>query len=237
MTLLGCEERAPEQAVLRVHALSKTFVDGADVIRACDSVNLDVAVGEFVLVRGPSGSGKSTLLMVCAGLIDADSGTAMIDGTDIVAASQAARAAVRLRRVGVVFQNYLLIEELTAIQNVRLPLEARGWTSHEAEKEARSWMDRVGVGPLGERLPHELSGGQRQRVAIARALVGGKKLILADEPTGALDSISSREIFGVLQGLTTEGITTIVASHDSTASAYASRICEMQDGRLTEASR
>ena len=229
-------ESACDGEVLRVHSLSKTYKDGAHQIKACDGVDLHAASGDFVLLRGPSGSGKSTLLMACAGMLRADSGTVQVENVDLTSASERDRAKVRLEKVGVVFQNYLLIDELTATQNVQLPLEARGWPFSKAQSDAHEWLSRLGMENLSHRRPQELSGGQRQRVAIARALVGGRRLILTDEPTGALDSQTSKEIFTVFGDLAQTGITVVVASHDSEASRYANRILEMTDGQVVEVS-
>jgi ABC-type lipoprotein export system ATPase subunit len=234
LTSASLDESAREDDVLRVHSLSKTYKDGAHTTQACADVDLCVASGDFVLLRGPSGSGKSSLLMACAGLLKADSGTVQVEGVELTSASERDRAKVRLERVGVVFQNYLLIDELTASQNVRLPLEARGWQLAEAQADASAWLSRLGIEGLSDRRPQELSGGQRQRVAIARALVGGRRLILTDEPTGALDSRTSEDIFSVFAELAQAGIAVVVASHDGEASRYANRVLEMTDGRVTE---
>lgn len=236
LTSLSSEESAREGEILRVHSLSKTYKDGAHTIQACDDVEFRASAGDFVLVRGPSGSGKSTLLMACAGMLRADSGTIYVDNAELTNASERERAKVRLEKVGVVFQNYLLIDELTAIQNVQLPLEARGWSLAKARSHAEEWLSRLGIAGVSDRRPQELSGGQRQRVAIARALVGGRRLILTDEPTGALDSQTSKEIFTVFAELAGAGIAVVVASHDSEAAQYSNRVLEMSDGRVTEVS-
>lgn len=234
LTSASSDESAREDEVLRVHSLSKTYKDGAHTTQACDDVDFHAAPGDFVLLRGPSGSGKSTLLMACAGLLRADSGTVHVEEVELTSASERDCAKVRLEKVGVVFQNYLLIDELTATQNVQLPLEARGWQLGKARADAKVWLSRLGIENLSNRRPQELSGGQRQRVAIARALVGGRRLILTDEPTGALDSRTSEDIFSVFAELAETGIAVVVASHDGEASRYANRILEMTDGRVAE---
>lgn len=214
--------------------LSKSYVDGPTLVKACDDVTLSVKAGEFCLVRGPSGSGKSTMLLACAGLVAADAGTVVVDGRPITDTSERERAAIRLGHVGVVFQDFLLVEEFSAVNNVLLPLEARAWSDEAARAEAERWLSAVGIGHLGDRMPGQLSGGQRQRVGIARALAGGRRLILADEPTGALDSTSSREVFELLAQLATDGVAVVLASHDPQASDLAHRTFVMTDGRLDE---
>lgn len=214
--------------------LTKTYVDGPDVVRACDGVTLSVNAGELCLVRGPSGSGKSTMLLACAGLVAADEGTIMVNGRAVSGASEKERAAVRLDHIGVVFQDFLLVEEFCAMDNVLLPLEARGLSDREARREAGRWLDAVGLGALTDRMPDQLSGGQRQRVGIARALAGGRRVVLADEPTGALDSVSSKEVFSLLARLADDGVAVVLASHDPQAAEVADRTFVMTDGRLDE---
>jgi putative ABC transport system ATP-binding protein len=223
--------RAPG-GVLHLESVSKRYVDGTESVWACRMVDLSLGEGELVLVRGPSGAGKSTLLLAAAGLVEVDSGVVVVDGTRVTDASEAERARLRLERVGVVFQDYLLVEEYSAEENVLLPLEARGWAARRARDEARQWLDAVGLDGLARRRPAELSGGQRQRVAIARALAGDKRLILADEPTGSLDSHASADILALLRKLADNGAAVVLASHDPEAATVADHTFVMRDGIL-----
>ena len=189
--------------------------------------------GEFVCVFGASGSGKSTLLNLLAGLDLADSGEIQVGGHNVGVLDESGRAGLRLRTVGVVFQDDNLLEEFTAAENVALPLEALGASRKAAEEEARRQLARVGLSALENRFPHQLSGGQRQRVGIARALTGERAVLLADEPTGSLDSATSREIFALVQELCDGGLLAVVCSHDPLCRGFADTVYEMKDGRLT----
>jgi ABC-type lipoprotein export system ATPase subunit len=220
--------RAAGRETLSLRSVSKSYRDGTETVWACRQVDLSVGKGELALVRGPSGAGKSTLLLAGAGLIEPDEGVVSIGGTVV-------SARTRLERVGVVFQDHLLIDEYTAEENVMLPLEARGWTTARARTEAGDWIVAAGLGglALARRRPAELSGGQRQRVAIARALAGDKTVILADEPTGSLDSRSSAEVFALLRELADGGVAVLVASHDPECARFADQTYDMRDGVLT----
>lgn len=188
--------------------------------------------GEFVCIYGASGSGKSTLLNLLAGLDLADSGEIHVGGVELGAAGDRRRAELRLRTVGVVFQDHNLIQEFTAAENVALPLEAIGMPAAEARSEAVKQLARVGLGGLEDRLPWQMSGGQRQRVGVARALTGHRTVLLADEPTGALDSEATRELFSLIRGLCDEGVLAVVCSHDTRCRDYADSVYEVIDGRL-----
>jgi putative ABC transport system ATP-binding protein len=220
------------QVVLRVESMSKTYHDGSETVWACRDVDLTVSTGELVWLRGVSGAGKSTLLTASAGLVTIDSGAITVGDSLYSNTSEKARAALRLTHVGIVFQDFLLIEEFTAEENVMLPLEATGWSTARARAEAKTWLDIVGLGTMLGRRPAQLSGGQRQRVAIARALVGGKSLILADEPTGSLDSATTTEIFILLRQLAESGVAVLVASHNPQFTDFADRTFDMKDGVL-----
>jgi ABC-type lipoprotein export system ATPase subunit len=209
-----------------------TFRSEVDEVKAVDHVTFSAREGEYVLLRGASGSGKSTLLNVIAGLQPLDSGSASVAGVDLVKSDERTLAQLRLRQVGVVFQENNLIREFSAEENVQLPLRARAYSSHEAAIAARSALQTVGLGGLERRMPTELSGGQRQRVGIARAVVGGKSVLVADEPTGALDSANSSAIFALLRSIADSGVCVIVASHDESAGQYADRVQSIRDGRL-----
>lgn len=223
----------PTTPLLHIDDLTKTYHDGTETVWACNKVTLDVHPGELVWLRGASGSGKSTLLMAAAGLLEPDTGTITLAGQPHSTTTPTTRARTRLTTIGVIFQDYLLLDEFTAAENVMLPLEAQGRTTTDARTEAHHWLDVVGLTGLADRRPHQLSGGQRQRVAIARALVGGKTLILADEPTGALDSTTTRGIFELLRTLADQGIAIVMASHDPSFAGYADTIYDVTDGTIT----
>ena len=221
-----------ESICITAKDLSKRFVTSAETIRAADGISLEIAVGEFVCLHGPSGCGKTTLLHLLAGLLVPDEGEIMLGDIPVHELNAARRTALRLDTVGLVFQQDNLIEEFRAWENVALMVEARGESSRTARSTAVEALEMVGVGDLAERFPRQLSGGQRQRVGIARALVGGKRIILADEPSGALDSGASQELYQLFSRLSNDGIAIVVASHDPECRTYASRSLEMRDGRI-----
>lgn len=217
--------------------VSKAFTSGVETIQAVDDVSLAVRAGEFVCLLGASGSGKTTLLNLLAGLDVADCGTISVAGVVVSGTSDAGLAALRLHTVGVVFQDNNLIDEFTARENVALPLEVLGMERAAANRQAQAALDRVDLRELGDRFPRQLSGGQRQRVGIARALVGDRSVLLADEPTGALDSKNSRKLFELLQRLSAEGSTVLTVTHDPLCFDYADRLLEMTDGQLNPRTR
>lgn len=214
--------------------VSRSFRSGTDSVRAVDSVSLTVRFGEFACVLGASGSGKTTLLNLVGGLDDADQGEIVVAGHDLGGLSERERTRLRRDDVGVVFQDHNLIEEFTALENVALPLEAAGVDPREAADQAEAALDLVGLVSLAGRLPARLSGGQRQRVGIARALVGNRRILLADEPTGSLDSTNSRSLFGLLQHLCGRGVCVLLATHDPLSKEYVHTVYEMNDGALTK---
>lgn len=212
--------------------LSRSFATQVETILAVDRVDLVVSAGEFVCIHGASGSGKSTLLNLLSGLDDPDAGQVVLDGQSVPELDDAGRARLRLTKVGMIFQHHALIEEFSALENVCLPLEAVGIPAADAVAEARAELDRVGIETLADRLPADMSGGQRQRVGIARALVGRRRLLLADEPTGALDSKNSLALFSLIRTLCDQGVTAIVCTHDLQCGPFADNVYEMIDGRL-----
>ncbi len=220
-------------ALIEINGASRCFRSQVEVVWAAHNVDLVAHAGELVLVYGASGSGKTTLLNLLAGLEPADEGDIYVDSVSVGALDENGRARLRLETVGVVFQDHTLIEEFTALENVTLPLEVRGVDEREALALASAQLSRVGLGNLGDRLPAQLSGGQRQRVGIARALVGNRRVLLADEPTGALDSANSEDIFALIRDLCDGGALAIVCSHDPRCRRYADTVYEMVDGRLT----
>ncbi|WP_319804712.1 ABC transporter ATP-binding protein [Nocardioides malaquae] len=204
----------------------------AETVKAVDEVDLVAHRGEFIGLFGHSGSGKTTLLNLLAGLDMASSGELVVAGLQLRGASEERRIELRRESIGMVHQSDYLIEEFTALENVCLPLEARGIRGKVAEEEAGELLSRVGLEGYRDRLPRQLSGGQRQRVGIARALTGGRQILLADEPTGALDSANSEAIFELLRGLCDEGRLVVVASHDPACRRHATRVISMLDGRI-----
>ncbi|MGA4507394.1 ABC transporter ATP-binding protein [Propionibacteriaceae bacterium G1746] len=219
---------------LHVESVRKVFSAEAGEVVALDDVDLRAGRGEFICLRGASGSGKSTLLNVLAGLESPDRGSVVVGGQEMAGSSEDIRAHVRLTKLGIVFQDDNVLFELSAIDNLLLPLEALGVDGPAAREQAESALARVGLGDLCDRLPAAMSGGQRQRVGVARALTGGRSAILADEPTGSLDSVTSRDLFALFRQLSDEGLLVVVATHDPIAEQFATRVVDMVDGRLTE---
>lgn len=221
-------------AAVRVTALAKHYGVGRALVRAVDDVDLQVTAGESVVVVGPSGCGKSTLLQLIGGLDRPTSGEVWVEGRRIDTASERARARLRRDHVGFVFQDFHLMDELTAVENVELPALLAGTPSGRARQAARALLDAVGLADRERHRPAELSGGQKQRVAIARALVNRPTVLLADEPTGNLDSAATTEVLRLFDRIRAEGQTLIVVSHDQRTAATADRMISMRDGALVE---
>lgn len=220
--------------VIRMEGLTKRYPMGEETVHALEDVDFTVQEGEFVAIVGPSGSGKSTLMNII-GLLDVpDDGTYWLNGRDIAELADNALADLRNRTIGFVFQNFNLLGSLTALENVRLPLYYRGTKPHEADALARRYLAKVGLEGRERHLPHQLSGGQQQRMAIARALVGSPSILLADEPTGALDSRTSTEIMGLFEDLHREGQTVVLITHNPDLAARAERTASIADGRLRD---
>lgn len=217
---------------IEVRGLHRYYRTDAETIRAVDGVDAEFAVGEFACITGASGSGKSTLLHLLAALSVPDQGNVFIKGRDVSSLTAAQARLLRLSEIGVVFQDHRLIEEMTAVENVALVLEARGLDARSAHGHAEGKLAEVGLEGLGDRFPGQLSGGQCQRVGIARALVGDRTVLLADEPTGALDSSNSRQLFGLLRDLCDRGTTVVTATHEPMCQQFADTTYEMTDGRL-----
>ena len=218
--------------MIRISAASKSYEMKAETIKAVSSASFTVNPGECVALMGPSGCGKTTLLSLVSGLLAADSGSIEVLGTQLTKLDPDERAAFRLRNVGVVFQDTQLIPEFTVLENVLLPLELSGVSRGEALNLSRVALSQVGLDSQIDRFPDEISGGQAQRVGIARAIVGGRKVLLADEPTGSLDQENSRMIFAVLRNLALSGLCVLISTHDPLIEAYATRILPMSDGKL-----
>jgi putative ABC transport system ATP-binding protein len=220
-------------AIVRTEDLRKVYGEGEARVCALDGVNLSVKPGEFVAVMGPSGCGKSTLLNMVGGLDHPTSGRVIIDGTDLTAMSDDKLTTLRRRRIGFVFQFFNLIPVLNAIENAALPLTLDG--APKAQERARTWLTNVGLGDRLANRPDQLSGGQQQRVAVARALSTEPALVLADEPTGNLDSKSATEIAELLRQVATEwGRSVLMVTHDPRIASYAQRLVLMKDGRIVD---
>ena len=223
--------------MIEVENLTKVYPMGEERVVALDGVTLAVARGEHTAIVGPSGSGKSSLMNILGGLDRPTSGDYRFDGDAVGRFTDDQRAAFRNRRIGFVFQSFQLLPRLTALQNVELPMIYAGQAPQERRERARSLLDRVGLGARVGHRPTQLSGGQQQRVAIARALANAPDLLLADEPTGALDSQTGREVLQLFESLNAEGLTLIVVTHDAQVAARARRRIRFHDGRVAEDER
>jgi ABC-type lipoprotein export system ATPase subunit len=223
--------------VVRARSLEKHYGHGGGAVRALHAVDLDVAAGETLAVMGPSGCGKSTLLHLLGGLERPSAGEVWLTGRRIDGLSEKARAQLRRHALGFVFQAFHLMDELTAVENVELPALLAGRTSHASRVRAQELLEQVGLRGRAGHLPSTLSGGERQRVAIARALSNDPSVVLADEPTGNLDSAATRDVLRLLDRLRTAGQTLVIVTHDSRIAATADRLVSMRDGAFVEETR
>jgi putative ABC transport system ATP-binding protein len=231
----GPDGSAAGPVLLSLRDVARVHGAGSAVeVRALQGVSLDVRVGELVAVMGPSGSGKSTLLQIAGGLDTPTSGDVTLDGVNVGRLAAKARAVLRRRAVGYVFQDLNLVPALTAAENVMLPRELDGVKSGQARREAMSALAEVGVDDLADRFPDEMSGGQQQRVAIARALVGPRRVVLADEPTGALDSMTGEAILRVLRARVDAGAGGLLVTHEARHAAWADRVVFLRDGAVVD---
>ena len=223
-----------EQALVSARGLSKEYGLGEGLVRGVDRVDVEVARGECLAIMGPSGCGKSTLLHLLGGLDRPTAGELWLGGRRIDGLSERALAHLRRTEVGFVFQAYHLMDELTAQENIELPALLAGRTPRDARRRARQLLDHVGLADRAEHLPSALSGGQRQRVAIARALANEPHLVLADEPTGNLDSAATLEVLRLFEVLHTAGLTLVIVTHDERIAATADRLISMRDGAFVD---
>ena len=214
--------------------ISKRYIMGSDTVNALDNATLHIDAGEYVSIIGPSGSGKSTLMNIIGCLDVADEGEYYLDGQAIEDYSEEELAKIRNRKIGFIFQGFNLLPKMSALENVELPLVYQGMHSTERKKRALEALDKVGLSARTNHKPSELSGGQQQRVAIARALVTKPAIILADEPTGNLDSKTGAEIINLFQELNKAGNTIVLITHDNHIAAQANRIIHILDGRVAE---
>jgi len=220
--------------VLELRAVERTHRSGETVVHALRGVDLTVAAGELVAVMGPSGSGKSTLLNLAGGLDDPTAGAVRVEDVDLGTLSRAELAALRRRSIGYVFQDFNLIPALTAAENVALPRELDGAGVRDARRDALAALEAVGIAEVADRFPDELSGGQQQRVAIARALVGERRLVLADEPTGALDSHTGELVLRLLRARCEAGAAGVLVTHEARHAAWADRVVFLRDGAMVD---
>jgi putative ABC transport system ATP-binding protein len=219
---------------LELRHVSKNYGSGPTEVHALSDVDLAVERGELVAVMGPSGSGKSTLLTIAGSLEEASSGQVLVEGVDLATVSRSARARMRRRAIGYVFQDFNLLPGLTALENVTLPLELDGMRSRGACRLGLKALEDLGVLDRADRFPDDLSGGERQRVAIARAIVGKRGLLLADEPTGALDSVNGEGVMRLLRAATQRGVAGVVVTHEAQLASWADRVVFLRDGRVVD---
>lgn len=225
----------PEAPAIRAIDLTRRFEIGGNVVEALKGVSLDIPHGQFLALVGPSGSGKSTFLNLVGGLDRLTSGHLFVDGEELAACSESALTEHRRQRVGFVFQGFNLLPRLTAEENVALPLMFSGIPLADRLEHARRMLAQVGLQDRLDHRPTQLSGGEQQRVAIARALMGRPRIILADEPTGNIDSATGKEIMGLLRRLNeAEGVTLVLVTHDLDAAAFADRVIHLRDGQITD---
>ena len=219
---------------LELRQVSKIYGSGQNEVHALRDVDLSVERGELVAVMGPSGSGKSTLLTIAGSLEEATTGQVLVDGIDLATVSRSDQAKMRRRSIGFVFQDFNLLPGLTAIENVALPLELDGVPSRAARAAGLQAMEELGVADHADRYADELSGGERQRVAIGRAIVGKRGLLLADEPTGALDSVNGEAVMRMLRAATQRGVAGLVVTHEAHLASWADRVVFLRDGHVVD---
>jgi len=221
-------------SVLEMRRVSRAYGQGAAEVHALKEVSLRVDAGSMVAVMGPSGSGKSTLLTIAGSLEEPSSGEVLVCGEELSKLSGNARARLRRRSIGYVFQDFNLLPGLTAAENVALPLELDGVPARKARKAAVASLDELGLSDRAEHFPDQLSGGERQRASIARAVVGEHQLLLADEPSGALDSVNGEAVMRLIRAACKRGLAAVVVTHDAQLASWADRVMFLRDGRVTD---
>jgi putative ABC transport system ATP-binding protein len=219
---------------LELRDVSKVYGEGAAEVHALRKVSLTVEPGALVAIMGPSGSGKSTMLTIAGSLEDATSGEVLVGGRPLSSMSRNERARLRRRSIGFVFQNFNLLPGLTAAENVALPLELDGVTARAARKAGLNALDELGLADRAARFPDELSGGERQRGAMARAVVGERRLLLADEPSGALDSVNAEAVMRLVRTACRGEVAGVVVTHDAQLASWADRVVFLRDGRMAD---
>jgi putative ABC transport system ATP-binding protein len=221
-------------SVLELRRVSKAYGQGAAEVHALREIDLSVDAGMMVAVMGPSGSGKSTLLTIAGSLEEPSSGEVYVGGAGLTTMSRNAKAQLRRRAIGYVFQDFNLLPGLTAAENVALPLELDGIAARRARQAGLKALDRLGLAERARHFPDQMSGGERQRVAIARAIVGQRQLLLADEPSGALDSANGEAVMRLIHAACRDGMAAIVVTHDAQLASWADRVLFLRDGRITD---
>ena len=219
---------------LELRGITKVYGDGAAEVHALSNIELSVEAGSLVAVMGASGSGKSTLLTIAGSLEDPTSGEVYVGGRPLTSLSRNAKAQLRRQSIGYVFQDYNLLAGLNAVENVALPLELDGVSARKAQKSALEALEDFGLGERAAHYPDQLSGGERQRVAIARAVVGGRQLLLADEPSGALDSTNAEAVMRLILAACHRGLAAVVVTHDAQLASWADRVVFLRDGRIVD---
>ena len=221
-------------SMLELRGVTKVYGQGATVVNALGGVDLTVEPGAMVAVMGPSGSGKSTLLTIAGSLEDPTEGEVLIDGAPLSQMSRNAKARLRRRSIGYVFQDFNLLPGLTAVENVALPLELDGISGRRARAAGKRALDDLGLSERADRFPDQLSGGERQRVAIARAVVGDRHVLLADEPSGALDSVNGEAVMRLVDEACKRGVAAVVVTHDAQLASWADRVVFLRDGHVVD---
>jgi putative ABC transport system ATP-binding protein len=219
---------------LELHNVSKSYGDGSTLVRALVDINVSVDRGQLVAVMGPSGSGKSTLLTIAGTLEEPTGGEVLIDGASVASMPRNDKSRLRRRAIGYVFQDFNMLSGLTAVENVSLPLELDGIPARKAKAAAMTALERVGVAERAGHYPDELSGGERQRVAIARAVVGERHLLLADEPSGALDSANGEAVMKMIREACKQGVAAVVVTHDAQLASWADGVVFLRDGHIVD---